>query len=196
MRIRHDRHRNPWFYDSCHMMIIAIHSSSDPALRVKALKPLLIEKGLVDPGMDEIIDTYSHKIGPQNGAKVVQKLGGPDFRATLFADGHHWRDLGIMDDRANIWSRWKIQPRTTWSSAHYAVVIHGHCWAFRQVGTNRCLCARAVREPPRSCRNLAQPAAAETKIRVWDSTAEIRYLVIPERPWAQKAGQRSNWRTS
>ena len=56
---------------------------SDPALRVKALETLLVEKGLVDPAaLDEIIDTYSHKIGPQNGAKVVAKAWvNPDFRA-------------------------------------------------------------------------------------------------------------------
>jgi nitrile hydratase len=80
---------------------------SDPALRVKALETLLVEKGLVDPAaLDEIIDTYSHKIGPQNGAKVVAKAWvDPDFRAALVRRCNIGcaRSWAIMDARANIW---------------------------------------------------------------------------------------------
>ena len=135
---------------------------SDPALRVKALETLLVEKGLVDPAaLDEIIDTYSHKIGPKNGAKVVAKAWvDSDFRAALFSDATSAvRDLGYYGRQGEHWSRWKIrQPRITWSSAHCAVVTHGHCWAFRQVGTNLMPIAR-VRcvNPAQYCRNLEQP---------------------------------------
>ena len=81
---------------------------SDPALRVKALETLLVEKGLVDPAaLDEIIDTYSHKIGPQNGAKVVAKAWvDPDFRAALFADATSAvRDLGYYGRQGRTYGR-------------------------------------------------------------------------------------------
>ena len=148
-----------------HMMIIAIHSSP-LILRCgsKHWKPFLLKRAwlILRPWMKSLTPTRTksaHKTGP----KLLQRHGWTQIFAQPCSRMPHrpCAILGFMDVKANIWSRWKIpQPRTTWSSAHYAVVIHGHCWAFRQVGTNLMPIApvRCV-NPARYCRNLEQQCA-------------------------------------
>jgi nitrile hydratase len=159
----------------------------DPALRVRALETLLTKKGLIDPAaLDAIIDTYEHRIGPRNGAHVVARAwSDPDFRQALLADatavvadmgyygrqGEHMVVLENTDDTHNMvvctlcscypWPLLGIPP--TWYKSD----------AYR---------ARAVREPRKVLAEFGVHLDDDTAVRVWDSTAEVRYLVLPQRP--------------
>ncbi len=160
---------------------------SDPALRVKALESLLVEKGLVDPAaLDAIIETYEHKIGPQNGAAVVARAWRePKFRAALLTDataavsqmgfygrqGEHIVALENTDRQHNLvvctlcscypWPLLGIPPGWYKSDAYRA---------------------RAVREPRKVLAEFGLELARDVALKTWDSTAEIRYLVIPQQP--------------
>ena len=160
---------------------------SDPALRVKALETILTEKGLIDPkALDEIIETYETKIGPRNGARVVAKAWlDPEFRAALLEDatavvselgyygrqGEHMIAVENTDDVHNMvvctlcscypWPLLGIPP--TWYKSD----------AYR---------ARSVREPRKVLSEFGVTLPEGMAVRVWDSTAETRYLVIPQRP--------------
>ena len=160
---------------------------SDPALRVKALESLLVEKGLVDPAaLDAIIETYEHKIGPQNGAAVVARAWRePKFRTALFTDataavsemgfygrqGEHIVALENTDRQHNLvvctlcscypWPLLGIPPGWYKSDAYRA---------------------RAVREPRKVLAEFGLELAQDVALKTWDSTAEIRYLVIPQQP--------------
>ena len=160
---------------------------SDPALRVKALESLLVEKGLVDPAaLDAIIETYEHKIGPQNGAAVVARAWRePKFRTALFTDataavsemgfygrqGEHIVALENTDRQHNLvvctlcscypWPLLGIPPGWYKSDAYRA---------------------RAVREPRKVLAEFGLELARDVALKTWDSTAEIRYLVIPQQP--------------
>ena len=160
---------------------------SNPALRVKALESLLVEKGLVDPAaLDAIIETYEHKIGPQNGAAVVARAWRePKFRTALFTDataavsemgfygrqGEHIVALENTDRQHNLvvctlcscypWPLLGIPPGWYKSDAYRA---------------------RAVREPRKVLAEFGLELARDVALKTWDSTAEIRYLVIPQQP--------------
>jgi nitrile hydratase len=160
---------------------------SDPALRVKALESLLVEKGLVDPAaLDAIIETYEHKIGPQNGAAVVARAWRePKFRTALFTNataavsemgfygrqGEHIVALENTDRQHNLvvctlcscypWPLLGIPPGWYKSDAYRA---------------------RAVREPRKVLAEFGLELARDVALKTWDSTAEIRYLVIPQQP--------------
>ena len=160
---------------------------SDPALRVKALETILTQKGLIDPAaLDEIIETYETKIGPRNGARVVAKTWtDPAFKAALLKDataavselgyygrqGEHMIVVENTDEVHNIvvctlcscypWPLLGIPP--TWYKSD----------AYR---------ARAVREPRKVLAEFGVTLPRDMAVRVWDSTAETRYLVLPQRP--------------
>ena len=160
---------------------------SDPALRVKALETILTQKGLIDPAaLDEIIETYETKIGPRNGAHVVAKAWtDPAFKAALLKDaaavvsemgyygrqGEHMIVVENTDEVHNIvvctlcscypWPLLGIPP--TWYKSD----------AYR---------ARAVREPRKVLAEFGVTLPSDMAVRVWDSTAETRYLVLPQRP--------------
>jgi len=159
----------------------------DPALRVKALETILTQKGLIDPAaLDEIIETYETKIGPRNGAHVVAKAWtDPTFKAALLKDatavvsemgyygrqGEHMIVVENSDEVHNIvvctlcscypWPLLGIPP--TWYKSD----------AYR---------ARAVREPRKVLAEFGVTLPSDMSVRVWDSTAETRYLVLPRRP--------------
>ncbi len=159
----------------------------DPALRVKALETILTDKGLIDPAtLDEIIDTYQNKIGPQNGAKVVAKMwSDAEFRAAMLSDpmplleemgfygrqGEHMVIVENTDDVHNVvvctlcscypWPLLGIPPGWYKSDAYRS---------------------RVVREPRKVLQEFGVNIPEESSVRVWDSTAEIRYLVVPQRP--------------
>ena len=159
----------------------------DPALRVKALETILTQKGLIDPAaLDEIIETYETKIGPRNGAHVVAKAWtDPTFKAALLKDatavvsemgyygrqGEHMIVVENTDEVHNIvvctlcscypWPLLGIPP--TWYKSD----------AYR---------ARAVREPRKVLAEFGVTLPSDMSVRVWDSTAETRYLVLPQRP--------------
>ena len=160
---------------------------TDMQARVRALETVLVEKGLIDPkAVDAIVETYETKIGPKNGARVVAKAwSDPAFADWLKADataaiaslgyagrqGEHMRAVFNTVDTHNLivctlcscypWAVLGLPP--TWYKAP----------AYR---------SRAVIDPRGVLAEFGLALPQETKIRVWDSTAELRYLVIPERP--------------
>lgn len=159
----------------------------EPALRVRAIESLLVEKGLVDrAAIDEIIEAFSDDIGPQNGARVVARAWvDPEYRQRLLSDataavaelgfsgiqGEHMVAVENADDRHNVvvctlcscypWPVLGVPP-VWYKSSEYR--------------------ARVVREPRGVLAEFGLELPDATKVEVWDSTAEVRYLVIPQRP--------------
>lgn len=159
----------------------------EPALRVKAIETLVVEKGLVDPAaIDAIVDAFSNRLGPRNGAKVVAKAwSDPAYLERLREDataairelgfsglqGEHMVAVENADDRHNVvvctlcscypWPVLGVPP-VWYKSSEYR--------------------ARVVREPRSVLAEFGLELGPDVKIHVWDSTAEIRYLVIPQRP--------------
>jgi nitrile hydratase len=160
---------------------------SDIALRVKALESLLVEKGLVDPAaLDVIIDTYEHKVGPRNGARVVARAWADDaYRGRLMRDataaiaelGYGGRQGEHMIAVANSAELHNLVVCTLCSCYPWTVLGLPPAWykssAYR---------SRAVIDPRGVIAQFGLILGAEVEVRVWDSTAEVRYLVIPERP--------------
>ncbi|WP_370304322.1 nitrile hydratase subunit alpha [Pseudooceanicola sp.] len=159
----------------------------EPALRVKALETLLTRKGLVDPAaLDAIIDTYEHRIGPKNGADVVARAwSDPDFRAALLNDATAVvRELGYYGRQGEHIVAVENTPET-----HNMVVCTlCSCYPWPLLGIppgwykSDAYRARAVREPRKVLAEFGVVLPERTAVRVWDSTAEIRYLVLPMRP--------------
>ncbi len=159
----------------------------DPALRVKALQTLLTRKGLIDPAaLDVIIDTYEHKIGPRNGAHVVARAwSAPDFKVALLEDATAVvADLGYFGRQGE-----HIVAVENTPQVHNMVVCTlCSCYPWPLLGVpptwykSDAYRARAVREPRRVLADFGVTLPEDTAVRVWDSTAEVRYLVIPQRP--------------
>ena len=178
----HDHHDHDHDDEHAHA-----HLPPDPALRVRALESVLTARGLVDPAaLDAIIDLYQNRIGPQNGAKVVARAwADPDFRAALLADatavvadmGFYGRQGEHVTAVANAPGMHNMVVCTLCSCYPWPLLGIPPAWyksdAYR---------ARAVREPRRVLANFGVTLPEGTAVRVWDSTAEMRYLVIPERP--------------
>ena len=160
---------------------------SDPALRVKALETLLIGKGLVDPAtLDEIIDTYQTKIGPQNGAEVVARAWSDDaFRDLLFKDATSAvSQMGFYGRQGE-----HIVAVQNADNVHNLVVCTlCSCYPWPLLGIppgwykSDAYRARAVREPRKVLAEFGVTLPENVSVKVWDSTAEIRYLVVPQRP--------------
>ena len=160
---------------------------SDPALRVKALETILTQKGLIDPAaLDEIIVTYETKIGPRNGAHVVAKAWtDPAFKAALLKDatavvsemGYYGRQGEHMIVVENTYEVHNIVVCTLCSCYPWPLLGIPPTWyksdAYR---------ARAVREPRKVLAEFGVTLPSDMAVRVWDSTAETRYLVLPQRP--------------
>ena len=160
---------------------------SDIELRVKALESLLVDKGLVDPAaLDELVDTYEHRVGPQNGAHVVAKAWvDSTYREYLLTtpsaaiaslgysgrQGEHIRVLENTDSIHNLvvctlcscypWPLLGLPPQW-YKSAPYR--------------------SRAVNEPRKVLEEFGTHLGKNVSIQVWDSTSELRYLVLPQRP--------------
>lgn len=160
---------------------------SDMALRVKALESLLVEKGLVEPAaLDAVIDRYEHRVGPQNGAKVVARAwSDPAFLERLRRDataaiaefgftGRQGEHMVIVENGPTLHNLvvctlcscypWTVLglPPTWYKSAPYR--------------------SRAVIDPRGVLREFGTELGDDVEVRVWDSTSELRYLVVPERP--------------
>ena len=160
---------------------------SDPALRVKALETLLTRKGLVDPAaLDEIIDTYENKIGPRNGARVVARAwSDPAFRTALLEDATAVvAELGYYGRQGEH----MVAVENTDTQHHMVVCTLCSCYPWPLLGIppgwykSDAYRARVVREPRKVLADFGVTLPSETSVRVWDSTAEMRYLVIPQRP--------------
>ncbi|QUD90092.1 nitrile hydratase subunit alpha [Phenylobacterium montanum] len=160
---------------------------SDWALRVKALESLMVEKGLVDPAaLDAIIETYQHKVGPRNGARVVAKAwSDPAYRERLLDDataaiaelgygGRQGEHMVAVENTATVHN---MVVCTLCSCYPWAVLGLPPVWYKSSPYRSR-----AVIDPRGVLAEFGLSLPEETEIRVWDSTAEIRYLVIPERP--------------
>jgi len=160
---------------------------SDIALRVKALESLLVDKGLVDPAaLDAIVDHFEHKVGPRNGARVVAKSWvDPDFRARLLADATAAvADLGYTGAQGE-----HMRAVENTSTIHNLVVCTlCSCYPWPVLGLppvwykSAPYRSRAVIDPRGVLAEFGTELPADVAVRVWDSTAEVRYLVIPKRP--------------
>ncbi len=166
------------------------HHSAPPSeieQRVKNLESVLLEKGLVDAAaMDELVDTYTHRVGPQNGAAVVARAWtDPAFKARLLADataaimemgyaGRQGEHMEVVENSDTVHNMvvctlcscypWPVLglPPTWYKSSEYR--------------------ARAVSEPRAVLKEFGVELDPDVEVRVWDSTAEVRYLVLPRRP--------------
>ena len=163
------------------------HLPSDPELRVKAVETLLLNKGLIDSKtLDELIDTYENRIGPKNGANVVAKSWvDPEYKKRLLIDatsairelsyqGRQGENMVVVENTPEIHNvivctlcscyPWPVLgiPPTWYKSDEYR--------------------SRTVREPRKVLSEFGLPLDPKVQIKVWDSTAEIRYLVLPMRP--------------
>jgi nitrile hydratase len=160
---------------------------SDPALRVKALESLLTEKGLVDPkALDALIDKYERQVGPRNGARVVARAWvDPSYKQRLFEDataaigelgygGAQGEHMVVVENTAQVHN---LVVCTLCSCYPWSVLGLPPVW-YKSAPYR----SRAVIDPRGVLREFGLQLADETEIRVWDSTAEIRYLVLPERP--------------
>ena len=160
---------------------------SETELRVRALETILTEKGYVDPAaLDAIIQAYETKIGPHNGARVVAKAwSDPAFKQALLEDASKAVARSATSAAsAIIWSPSRIRRSgITWSSARCAPVTPGKCWACLRSGTRPSpYRSRAVKDPRGVLADFGVSLPKDTEIRVWDSTAETRFLVLPMRP--------------
>ena len=163
------------------------HLPSDPELRVKAVETLLLNKGLIDSKtLDELIDTYENRIGPKNGANVVAKAWvDPEYKKRFLIDatsairelhyqGRQGENMVVVENTPEIHNvivctlcscyPWPVLgiPPTWYKSDEYR--------------------SRTVREPRKVLLEFGLPLDPKVQIKVWDSTAEIRYLVLPMRP--------------
>jgi len=163
------------------------HLPSDPALRVKALETLLVNKGLVDPAaLDELIETYETRIGPRNGAKVVAKAwSDPAFRKWLLEDATAAiASLGFGGRQGEH----MVALENTEGVHNMVVCTLCSCYPWPVLGIppvwykSEAYRSRAVIDPRGVLAEFGVSLPEDTEIRVWDSTAEIRYLVIPRRP--------------
>lgn len=166
-----------------------LHSElpSDPALRVKALESLLVEKGMVDSAaVDAWIDLYAEEIGPKRGARVVARAwSDPAFKARLLADGTAAiSELGYQGHATGH----LVAVENTDKVHNLVVCTLCSCYPFSLLGMSpgwyksQEYRSRAVRDPRGVLKEFGVDLADDTEVRVWDSTAELRYLVVPQRP--------------
>ena len=160
---------------------------SDLALRVAALESLLTEKGLVDPAaLDALVDTYEHQVGPRNGAKVVARAWkNPAYKARLLSDATRAiAELGF----GGMQGEHMVAVENTPNVHNLVVCTLCSCYPYTVLGLppvwykSAPYRSRAVIDPRGVLREFGLELAPETEIRVWDSTAEIRYLVLPQQP--------------
>jgi len=160
---------------------------SEMDLRVRSLQTVLTQKGYIDPGaLDVLIDTYETKIGPRNGARVVARAwADPVFRnwlrndatAAIAALGYSGRQGEHMVALENTESLHNMVVCTLCSCYPWPVLGLPPTW-YKSAPYR----ARAVKDPRGVLAEFGVTLPASTEIRVWDSTAEVRYLVIPRRP--------------
>ena len=159
----------------------------DPALRAVALESLLVEKGLVDPAaLNQLIETYETKVGPRNGAKIVaQAWTDPDFHDWLKKDAT--AAIHSMDFTGRQGEHMRVVENT--DAVHNLVVCTlCSCYPWAVLGLPPTWYkaapyrARAVSEPRAVLEDFGTTLPDDVEIRVWDSTSEMRYLVLPQRP--------------
>jgi nitrile hydratase subunit alpha len=160
---------------------------SDLALRTKSLESLLVEKGLVDPAaLDAVIDAYEHKVGPRNGARVVARAWvDAAYKQRLLADGRSaLAELGYGGTQCDD----TLVVENTAQVHNLVVCTLCSCYPWPILGLppvwykSAAYRSPAVIDPRGVLREFGLVVPEEVEVRVWDSTAELRYLVLPERP--------------
>lgn len=160
---------------------------SETELRVKALETLLVDKGLVDPAaLDALVQTYEVKVGPRNGAKVVAKAwSDPEFKEWLHKDataaiasvgfeGRQGEHMMVIENTAK---QHNLVVCTLCSCYPWTVLGLPPVW-YKSAPYR----SRAVKDPRGVLQEFGTELDDDVEIKVWDSTAELRYLVLPERP--------------
>ena len=159
---------------------------SDIALRVKSLESLLVEKGVVDPAaLDALVDVFENKVGPRNGARVVARAWvDPAYKKRLLANGSEAiAELGFSD-----WQAPLVVLENTPQVHNLVVCTLCSCYPWSMLGLpptwykSTAYRSRAVIDPRGVLRELGTVVDDGVEVRVWDSTADQRYLVLPERP--------------
>jgi len=160
---------------------------SDPALRVKSLESLLVEKGLVDrPALDALVDSYEHKIGPRNGARVVAHAwADASYKKRLLTDA----DAAIAElGYGGMQGEHMLVVENTPKVHNLVVCTLCSCYPWPVLGLppvwykSAPYRSRSVIDPRGVLREFGVELGEDVEVRVWDSTAELRYLVLPERP--------------
>ena len=160
---------------------------SDPTLRVKSLESLLVEKGLVDPkALDSLIDTYEHKVGPRNGARVVARAWvDAAYKQRLLTDA----DAAIAElGYSGLQGEHMVAVENSAKVHNLVVCTLCSCYPWPVLGLppvwfkSAPYRSRSVIDPRGVLREFGLELSADVEVRVWDSTAELRYLVVPERP--------------
>lgn len=163
------------------------HLPSDPALRVKALESLAVERGLVAPEtIDAWVEAYSEHIGPMRGAQVIARAWtDPDFKSRLMENateaikdfGFEGNATGHLHAVENTDTQHNMVVCTLCSCYPFSILGMSPAWyksaAYR---------SRAVREPRAVLAEFGVRLPDDVAVRVWDSTAELRYIVVPQRP--------------
>lgn len=156
-------------------------------LRVKALESLLTEKGLIDPSaLDELVDTYENRIGPRNGAQVVAKAwADPEYKKRLLENGTAAiAELGF----SGVQGEDMVVVENTPGIHNMTVCTLCSCYPWPTLGLppawykSAPYRSRVVIDPRGVLAEFGVAVSADKEIRVWDSSAELRYLVLPERP--------------
>ncbi|HET6834059.1 MAG TPA: nitrile hydratase subunit alpha [Acidimicrobiales bacterium] len=163
------------------------HDHPDVALRAEALESLLAERGLIDPNVvDGLISRYENDVGPMNGARVIAKAwADADYRRRLLEDGTAAiAELGYSGPQGE-----HIEVLENSDKVHNVVVCTlCSCYPWPVLGLppswykDPAYRARIVREPRRVLAEMGLALEDDVEIRVWDSSSEVRYLVLPERP--------------
>ena len=160
---------------------------SDFALRVKSLESLLVEKGLVErAALDALVDAYEHKIGPRNGARVVARAwADPVYKQRLLTDA----DAAIAEmGYGGMQGEHMVVVENTPKVHNLVVCTLCSCYPWPVLGLppvwykSAPYRSRAVIDPRGVLREFHLEVPETVEVRVWDSTAELRYLVLPERP--------------
>jgi len=160
---------------------------SDVEIRVKALESLLVEKGLIDPAaVDALIDTYEHKVGPRNGARVVARAWvDPAYKQRLLSDGTTAiKELGY----SGIQGEDMVVVENTPKVHNVLVCTLCSCYPWPTLGLppvwykSAPYRSRVVADPRGVLREFGTELADDVEVHVWDSTSEVRYMVLPERP--------------
>lgn len=160
---------------------------SDPALRVKALESLLVAKGLVDrAALDALVDTYERKVGPRNGARVVARAWiDRAYKQRLLTDSTAAiAELGYGGAEGEL----MVVVENTAKVHNLVVCTLCSCYPWPVLGLppvwykSAAYRSRSVIDPRGVLREFGVELADDVEVRVWDSTAEMRYLVLPERP--------------
>jgi nitrile hydratase len=160
---------------------------SDPAIRLRALESLLAEKGLIDPkAIDALVDTYENKIGPRNGAKVVARAwSDPAYKTRLLSGATAAiNELGF----SGLQGEDMVVVENTPTVHNLIVCTLCSCYPWPTLGLppvwykSAPYRSRAVSDPRGVLREFGTDLPDCAEVRVWDTTAEVRYLVLPERP--------------